>query len=145
MKVSGLDSDILISILGGMRMFWINVRGIRQTAYEFKLRAIDSHTYYSRKNIHGRYGNWVCFHGWRDFIRVCFANGATKVATAYGTWKNAEEFDADLPRIEGQNVGSESEPRTMPELCTHEGGVPPLLRRAVKAVCSLDPSSEAVA
>lgn len=144
MRVRGLDYSVLHRIADDLDMSLLDVREAGKDL-AFKVRNKSSHTYYSRKGLTGRRINAVCFHGWRDFIRVCFVNGATRIKTANGTWANVDVFDKDLPRMAGQNVGSQIDPRTMPDLCTHEGGLPKLLKRAVQAARAVSPSSEAVA
>lgn len=133
MKVRGLSWILLSNIAEGLDLSVIDSREL-SLDLQFKIRARHSYTYYSRESLTGRSGPWVCFHGWRDFIRVCFANGATRIQTAQGTWKDVDAFDKDLPRMERLNVGSIMAPRTMPDLCTHLGGLPKMLRRAAQAV-----------
>jgi hypothetical protein len=136
MIIRGVGWERIKSIAQGLDLILADARlvGPRTNAVSFKLRTKDAHTYYSRKSFTGRRGKYVCFHGWRDFIRVCFANGATRISTTLGHWSSVESFDSDLPRLAALNMGSESSPVSMPSLCTHEGALPALLNRAVEAV-----------
>lgn len=133
MKVHGIDFTVLQKAANDLDMQLHNADRASWQAYTFTVRGKHSKTFYSRRGISGRRVLAVCFHGWRDFIRVAFASGATKVSSIYGRWESLTAFNNDLPRMAGLNVGSPTEPRTMPSLCTHEGPLPPLLTRVVKA------------
>lgn len=131
MRVKGLSFDHLQSISLSLDMALTNAREIGRF-FSFRLVPKSSDTYYSRKTASGRRVKALCFHGWRDFIRVSFSRGATVITSTLGRWTSQEEFDADIPRIKALNIGSVQTPLTMLELCTHEGPLPPLLRRAVE-------------
>lgn len=89
MKVKGITAATAIAIGEDLDIL------LNWTHYEeniFKLRTRYS-SYYCR------FGNLVCFHGFRDFILACFAAGATQVKTSVGTWHTLTEFRFALPTI----------------------------------------------
>lgn len=53
----------------------------------------------------GRRLNALCFHGLRDFIRLCFEFGATRVQSVAGRWDSLAEFEDDLPRLAHDSLG----------------------------------------
>lgn len=144
MRVRGIDFDVLYNLATSLDMVIRNERQIGKF-YGFKLSPKSSQTYYSRKSQSGRRVKALCFHGWRDFIRAVLSHGANCVTSTMGRWTSIEEFNADLPRIKGINVGSMLHPMLMSELCTHEGTLPPLLRRAQEISRRETRTSEAVA
>lgn len=135
MRVYGIHFSALQTIAADLNMVLHDGDTVSysEPGYTFRLKGKNSRTFYSKTSPAGRRITSVCFHGMRDFIRVCFMRGATKISSIHGKWTSIEKFNQDLPRMAGLNVGTALVPRTMPSLCTHEGSLPALLSRVVKA------------
>lgn len=80
-------------------------------AINITLRPIDSRAKYSRSSYsYGfstpRRGPWLCYHGFEEFIRQCFARGAARIKSTMGDWHSLGEFESALPELEYRNAGS---------------------------------------
>lgn len=77
-------------------------------------------THFRRTSNTGRKVNGLCTHGFEAVIRELFRQGATRVKTPSGDWRSVEEFAADIPRINASNIGSQANPMTLLESCSHD-------------------------
>lgn len=60
----------------------------------------------------------VCWHGFRDFFRACYALApAARFKTAMDDWKNAEDFEARFASSGHRNIGSQTCPVMAAEAC----------------------------
>ena len=66
----------------------------------------------------GRRCHAVCWHGFRDFFRACFALAPEATfRTAMDTWKGRDDFEARFAASGHRNVGSQSAPMCAAEAC----------------------------
>jgi hypothetical protein len=64
------------------------------------------------------YGVAVCFHGFRAFMRACFArNPNAIIRTCRAAYLGSEDFEAKWPAVGSQNVGSQMCPIAYSEAC----------------------------
>jgi hypothetical protein len=64
------------------------------------------------------YGIAVCFHGFRAFMRACFArNPNAIIRTAKAAYLGSEDFESKWPAVGSQNVGSQMCPIQYNEMC----------------------------
>ena len=62
--------------------------------------------------------NAVCWHGFRDFFRACFAVAPNaKFKTAIDTWNGAEDFEDRFRDTGYKNIGSAMYPVSMVSAC----------------------------
>lgn len=60
----------------------------------------------------------VCWHGFRDFFRACYAQAPDAVfRTGLDTWKGSDDFEARFRQSGHTNVGSPMCPRSACEVC----------------------------
>ena len=60
----------------------------------------------------------VCWHGFRDFFRACFASApAATFRTALDTWRGAEDFEARYRASGHRNIGAPIAPVCAAEAC----------------------------
>jgi len=119
MKVWGLDRPMVI---GSAHKLGLEVDHFRREgrAYAFRLIPHSSRSKYSRRTRLGHRVKACCYHGFRDFISVCFSHGADRVQSMHGDWRTEESFVHDLYRLRTLNVGSIMEPAYMVDLCDCE-------------------------
>lgn len=71
--------------------------------------------------MHGKgpeFGTAVCFHGFRAFMRACFArNPNAIIRTARASYLGSEDFEAKWPGVGSQNIGSQFCPIAYAEAC----------------------------
>lgn len=70
---------------------------------------------------HGRRVHAVCWHGFRDFFRLCFMIAPDAVmATAMDTWRGSADFENRYRESGRRNVGSMIAPVAACEACRCE-------------------------
>jgi len=119
MKVWGLNPGQIHAVAAKLELDIDNGRRDGR-AYAFRLIPQSSLAKYSRRTRFGHRVKATCYHGFRDFISVCFSHGAYRVQSAHGDWRSEESFVRDLYRLRTLNVGSIMEPAYMADLCDCE-------------------------
>lgn len=67
---------------------------------------------------HERRVSAVCWHGFRDFFRACFALApAARFITAFDTWNGSADFEARYRESGRRNIGSAYSPMYAAEAC----------------------------
>lgn len=67
----------------------------------------------------GRRINAVCWHGFRDFFRACYAREPEAVfITAITKYRGAEDFESRYRDTGSRNVGSQFEPASFASACS---------------------------
>src|SRR4029453_13777988 len=93
----------------------LSATGTRITA---KLGTNDSRAHGSRTSGSGRHGKYLCWHGFRDGYRACFAvNPDARIKSGVAVYKGPQHFEDTYESTADQNVGSIVSPAYMPELC----------------------------
>jgi len=88
------------------------------TRINAKLGTGSSYLHGSRTSWSGRHGKYLCWHGFRDVFRACFAvNPDARIKTGKTIYKGSEHFEETYISTGNQNVGSLFSPAYMPELC----------------------------
>jgi hypothetical protein len=86
-------------------------------ACALRVLPVSSRAKYARRTAEGRRIRALCYHGFRDFITLCFERGATRVKSTAGDWRSLDQFRADLPGLAQLNIGSQMYPVKMIERC----------------------------
>ncbi len=141
MVVRGLYADdlraLVDSLPGGLLMANFREANSEGSAWVFRLQTVEASSDYASSSPSGRKGNWVCYHGFRDFVDGCFDRGASSMSLINPKGKktmyhNPSEFHRVLPSFYERQLGNDSYPVQFGELCSHPGreyippsGIPP--------------------
>jgi len=123
MIVRGVNAQRLREIVDSLGLEFDNFRA-EGRGFGFRLIPPNSRAHYARRSPRPGYAGGksrrlkaTCYHGFRDFIRLAFEAGASRVQSAWGKWPTRELFEAELPRLRDRNVGSLAAPCRMVDLC----------------------------
>lgn len=123
MQVRGLERPILIRVADELGLELENLRRIGRVE-AFRLVPFTSRDRYARRSATPAYAGGkskrlkaTCYHGFRDFIRLAFRQGATGVESAWGFWPTLAAFETDLPRLASANIGNPARPCRMIDTC----------------------------
>ena len=99
---------------GNLTLVDVEQRGNNATA---RLSVHRSKCYGARTSKSGRHGLYASWEAHRDFFRALFAlNEHAIIVTSLAKY-NAENFESEFPKTAFINIGSQSNPVTMPD-CT---------------------------
>lgn len=89
---------------------------------EYALRNANGDRPYQRisLNHHGRERRVaaVCWHGFRDYFRACFAQAPdAEFKTALDHWRGSEDFERRFPASGDRNIGSQVQPLLIVDAC----------------------------
>lgn len=106
MRVRGLDESLILQVADMMDIKPPAV-SCSGSYLQFTLSALSCDAMFARKSYRSaRKSRHLCWHGFRDFICLCFDLGADRVGTRYGLWQRKVEFIANLLDLSGYNMGS---------------------------------------
>jgi hypothetical protein len=88
------------------------------TRISAKLGTNDSRAHGSRRSASGRHGKYLCWHGFRDVYRACFAvNPDARIKSGQVVYRGVQHFEDTYETTAYQNIGSMVSPTYMPECC----------------------------
>jgi hypothetical protein len=88
--------------------------------YSCTLTVVDSRKQGARRGRSGRRIAAACWHAYRDFIRACFAEGATRVKSCRADWTSLDNFEDTYEATGDANMGSMFEPLCYADACECE-------------------------
>lgn len=125
MIVRGTTREALTKRAEHLGLVLVNVRVMSHGAYAFRLAPESSKARYARHAPSGRKGPWTCYHGFRYFCLGMFSEGITSLNTVgpmgrRKTYHNQVEFMRDLVAFGDRRMGSNVNPVSFIDLCSHE-------------------------
>lgn len=110
LNATDYDGNIVVE-----RVSVLNAKGNRISA---KLGTNDSRAHGSRRSGSGRHGKYLCWHGFRDVYRACFAiNPDARIKSGQVVYRGSKHFEDTYETTAYQNIGSMVAPAYMPDTC----------------------------
>jgi hypothetical protein len=96
----------------------VHARAVSGKSCQGRLYVANSRGPGARTASSGRHGPYACWHAYRDVLQALFdAYPDARVRTSLANYIGRDGFERDYPATGWRNVGSQMEPRCMPDLC----------------------------